>query len=370
MIINHNMMAMNAHRQLSVNNGFQAKSLEKLSSGYRINRAGDDAAGLSISEKMRAQIRGLNMASKNAQDGISLIQTAEGALTESHAILQRMRELAVQSANGTNEAEDRTALNDEIAQLQKELDRIAESTEFNKQKLLNGTLGNAVDTNAGISTVFEATGVLSANSNGLAAGTWTITKGDGTVVPLGAYTITDGTTTLISNVQADATAGTITFGDGKLTIKVNEAYAIDSLDTKAVEIVGNGISFQIGANKADDQKMSISIGKMNSEALGVKDVSIETQAKSLDAIGTIDDGLQKISAQRSLLGAAQNRLEYTVRNLDNVAENLQASESRIRDVDMAKEMMNYTKQNILQQAATAMLAQANQVPQGVLQLLR
>ena len=282
MIINHNLMAMNAHRQLSINSSAQTKSLEKLSSGYRINRAGDDAAGLAISEKMRGQIRGLNQASRNAQDGISLIQTAEGALNETHAILQRMRELVVQAGNtGTNDTTDLQKIQDEINALQKELGGVPEDsgisdrTQFNGKALLNGT-------------------------------------------------------------------------------------------------VTTGFIFQIGANSG--QQVSLTISSMSAASLGVGSIDVESFATDSTAFDTqlqaIDDAIEDVSTQRSALGAMQNRLEHTIKNLDNAAENLQAAESRIRDVDMAKEMMEYTKQSILNQAATAMLAQANQVPQNVLQLLR
>lgn len=274
MRINNNMMAMNANRQLGINNTGTAKSLEKLSSGFRINRAGDDAAGLSISEKMRAQVRGLNMASKNAQDGISMIQTAEGALDETHAILQRMRELAVQAANDTNVEVDREAIADEITQLNEELDRIASSTTFNEKKLLDGSLSGA----------------------------------------------------------------------------------------------DNAVNFQIGADSGVN--MQLEIGKMDSESLEVKDIKVDDHTNASAAITSVDAAIKTVSTQRSRLGAVQNRLEHTIRNLDNAAENIQAAESRVRDVDMAKEMMEFTKQNILQQASTAMLAQANQAPQTVLQLLR
>lgn len=369
MRINNNIMAMNTHRQLGINNMAGAKSLEKLSSGYRINRAGDDAAGLSISEKMRGQIRGLKMASRNAQDGISMIQTAEGALNEAHSILQRMRELAIQSANGTNATEDRQALQAEVEELKTELTRIANSTEFNTQKLLDGTLGNAVDTNATNSTALAVAGVIGASVNGVAAGTWTITQGDGTIVSADAYTITDGNTTYISTEQADATAGTIVFGDGKITIKVNEGYGAGSLDGTDIVVIGDGVTFQIGANYADEQKMSLSIENMDAVSLGVDGIDISTQGGAQSAVSLIDAAIVKVSTTRSSLGAAQNRLEHTIRNLDTSAENLQAAESRIRDVDMAQEMMEFTKNNILQQAATAMLAQANMLPQSVLQLL-
>ncbi|EJO5346076.1 flagellin [Clostridium botulinum] len=272
MIINHNMNAMNSHRQMTANVSKSGKAMEKLSSGLRINRAGDDAAGLAISEKMRGQIRGLDQASRNSQDAISLIQTAEGSLNETHSILQRMRELAVQSRNDTNVTQDRTALNDEFKQLQAEITRIGNQTEFNTQKLLNGS--------------FKAK------------------------------------------------------------------------------------SFQIGANKG--QTISLTIATMTATGVGVDaaKATIGTAAAASAAITTVNSGINKVSTERSKLGAIQNRLEHTITNLNTSSENLQASESRVRDVDMAKEMMNFSKNNILQQAAQAMLAQANQAPQGVLQLLR
>jgi len=275
MRINHNISALNTYRQLSINNSMAAKSLEKLSSGLRINRAGDDAAGLAISEKMRAQIRGLEMASKNAQDAISLIQTAEGALSETHSILQRMRELAVQSASDTNDDTDRGELQKEVTQLIEEINRIANDTEFNTKKLLDGSL-----------------------------------------------------------------SGT-----------------------------GTGLIFHIGANA--DQNIELNISKMTASASGlnVSGVDISTQAGANSAITTIQTAIEKVSSERAKLGAFQNRLEHTINNLGTAAENLTAAESRIRDVDMAKEMMEFTKMSILQQAATAMLAQANQQPQMVLQLL-
>jgi len=274
MRINNNIMAYNAHRQLKVNASAQEKSLEKLSSGYKINRAGDDAAGLSISEKMRAQIRGLQMASKNAQDGISLIQTAEGALQETHAILQRMRELAVQAANDTNVTKDRSAIALEIKELAEEVTRIANKTQFNTRTLLAGGLASS-----------------------------------------------------------------------------------------------NGITIQIGANKGET--LTISIGTMTAAKLSISAsaLSVASTLAAQSAISKINDAINSVSKERASLGAKQNRLEHTIKNLDTAAENLQASESRIRDVDMAQEMMNFTKNNILNQAATAMLAQANMVPQGVLQLL-
>ena len=275
MIINNNMMAQNAHRQLGANATNQSKSMEKLSSGLRINRAGDDAAGLSISEKMRGQIRGLNQASRNAQDGVSLIQTAEGAMDEVHSMLQRMRELAVQSANGTNTDEDREALQQEVGQLQQEISAIGQRTEFNGMKLLSGGFSG----------------------------------------------------TSAKNLQIGANAG---------------------------------------------QTLSIEIGALETTvASALADAtSIGTAGNASKAISAINNSIEKVSKQRSKLGAIQNRLEHTIKNVNNSAENLQAAESRIRDVDMAKEMMNFTKTNVLNQAAQSMLAQANQLPNQVLQLLQ
>ncbi len=273
MRINHNLMALNTNRQLGISQNNLSSSMQKLSSGLRINTAADDAAGLSISEKMRAQIRGLDQASTNAQDGISLIQTAEGALNETQSILQRMRELVVQAGNlGTNEAEDLTAVSDEFEELKAEIDGIADRTEFNGKKLLDGSATN--------------------------------------------------------------------------------------------------LTFQIGANSG--QQLELGIGDMSSGALSVNALDISGVAASTDidtALDTIDKAIKTVSSERSKLGANQNRLEHTINNLDNASENLTAAESRIRDVDMAEEMSEYTKNNIIQQAATAMLAQANQVPQSVLQLL-
>ncbi|MDF2486388.1 MAG: hypothetical protein K0R46_2556 [Herbinix sp.] len=276
MIVQHNMAAANTNRQLGITNGHLGRSTEKLSSGYRINRAGDDAAGLSISEKMRGQIRGLEQASTNAQDGISLIQTAEGALNETHSILQRMRELSVQASNDTNVSVDRASIKSELSQLTEEIDRIANQTEFNTKTLMTGTFS------------------------------------------------------------------------------------------------GTGMNFQIGANSG--QSIELEIGNMQASALatGLQTIAnqVDTYTNATAAITTINNAISKVSEQRSALGAVQNRLEHTIANADNTAENLQAAESRVRDVDMAKEMVAYSKSNILQQAAQSMLAQANQSTQGVLSLLQ
>lgn len=278
MIINHNMNAMNAHRNMGMNTTAAGKSMEKLSSGLRINRAGDDAAGLSISEKMRGQIRGLDQASRNSADGISMIQTAEGALNETQSILQRMRELSVQAANDTNVTADREAIQSELTSLTTEIDRIAKTTQFNEKNLLDGSLS----------------------------------------------------------------------------------------------ATGSGAKLQIGANSSADLTLEINVKDMSASALKITSaaVSVATNDLAKKSIDAINDAIKSVSTQRSSLGANQNRLEHTIANLDNASENLTAAESRVRDVDMAKEMMSFSKNNILNQAAQAMLAQANQQPQGVLQLLR
>ena len=270
MVVQHNLSAMNANRQLGITTGAQAKSSEKLTSGYKINRAGDDAAGLTISEKMRSQIRGLNKASDNAQDGISAIQSAEGALNETHSILQRMNELATQAANDTNTTSDRAAIKKEIDALTSEIDRIATTTQFNTQNLL----------------------------------------------------------------------------DGKFTAK----------------------NLQVGA--LSGQAIKISIASMKAADIGVNSVGVDSFAAAGKSMTAIQGAISKVSAQRSALGALQNRLEHTIANLDNVSENTSSAESRIRDTDMAEEMVEYSKNNILAQAGQSMLAQANQSTQGVLSLLQ
>ena len=540
MVIQHNMAAANTNRQLGIITGSLSKSTEKLSSGYRINRAADDAAGLSISEKMRGQIRGLNQASTNAQDGISLIQTAEGALSESHSILQRMRELAVQSANGTETDDDRAAVQAEVEQLQEELTRISETTEFNTMKLLDGSLEGAaattgsgpkfgvVDTTldgalvtsnvAGVkvataavattkpgqeTAIWDATGkILTLNlslgkvytqdeidglisnakqedsaatgtpaevtvtlKNGVFAADAASTAGavtaagvksvsdDGTMSAgsfVGANTVSftankygaefndttfdidftaeagkesiETTTAISYNATNGVTAGAYkihlaagqeytaediedilaeagfdfdvklsgatpdepntlfgtTSGSTVSTITMGDTAGAGLGSTKALwgqegyegTSAGGGVTLQIGANEG--QTMSFSIGDMSARALGVdaNKVNLDTQEEAQKSITTIDNAIKKVSEARGRMGAAQNRLEHTISNLDTSSENLQTAESRIRDVDMAEEMVTYSKNNILQQAAQSMLAQANQATQGVLSLIR
>jgi flagellin len=402
MRINHNIASMNTNRSLGVNRGNTQKSLEKLSSGLRINRAGDDAAGLAISEKMRGQIRGLGQASRNSQDSISLIQTGEGALTESHSILQRMRELAVQSANDTNTDADRKELQAEVKQLVSELDRIGNTTEFNTKKLLDGSAKGVSEAVAGTASVNNNSGVIITAANldafNTAAGTTAtaaqkdgaymiIRTGDAATVGFDAadYAIIgpDGTQTASGGADATILDTSITFkaavmlgGTFALTtgsldggMKVGESLTVVfGKDQVAGSDLDGSIMGQIGANSG--QTMFISISDMRSKAIGVDVIDISTKWGGATAIETVNNALSKVSHQRSSLGAIQNRLEHTINNLDTAAENLQASESRIRDVDMAKEMTEYTKNNILTQAAQAMLAQANQQPQSVLQLLQ
>jgi len=536
MIVQHNMAAANTNRQLGISTNALSKSTEKLSSGYRINRAADDAAGLAISEKMRSQIRGLNKASSNAQDGISMIQTAEGALQESHSILQRMRELAIQAANGTETDEDRGNLQDEVKQLQSELDRISTDTEFNTMKLLNGNLDGSADiSNAGPKFGVYDTGLqgfVSSNTSGVKIKTTTTaTEGGenavwddaGTVLTLNLHANTTYTETEMDNLiknakQEDSTAtnkpaqvelnlnnGTFTasaatngevtvagkkatltattltaaaagkfVGANKIEITANKYGADNNIsikiffdktqgeekfelktaatyettgvisqkgqyelhlatgveytdgdiekllakggfsadvtlsgpdpdapntlfvteqettgqalalstgaglgDTDAylgqknydVKSGGEGVVLQVGANFG--QTISFGIGNMSSTALGVDvtKVDVSSQTGAQESIESIDAAIGTVSKQRSLLGAIQNRLEHTISNLDNTAENLQSAESSIRDVNMANEMVQYSKNNILTQAATSMLAQANQSNQGVLSLL-
>ena len=537
MIVQHNMTAMNANRQLGISTSALAKSTEKLSSGYRINRAADDAAGLAISEKMRSQIRGLDQASTNASDGISMIQTAEGALNESHSILQRMRELAVQAANGTETDDDRGNIQDEIEQLQEELDRIASDTEFNTMKLLDGSLsassvggsdagpkfgiydetlkgfvtsdvkdvsvdiandasvggesaiwsadgktltihlaknmtymqseideliqnakqedstasatpakvelnlkfgsltaddttagGTPAKTVAGKKSTSEVTKITNSNFVGctgikITANRYgadndieikinfkakagedecTITtaatyKTSGAIDGKGTYTLSlqsgkeytesdieallaeaglDMDVTLYSPDPDEAKTLFVTDGTTAATATLKNGAGLGDEDAYlgeakyGVQAGGRGVILQVGANEG--QTMSFSIENMSATALGVNDsnVDVSTQTGASACIGKIDEAIAKVSKQRSLLGAVQNRLEHTISNLDNTAENLQAAESGIRDVDMAAEMVTMSKYNILQQAGQSMLAQANQATQGVLSLLQ
>ncbi len=408
MVIQHNISALNAHRQLSSNQSAVAKSLEKLSSGYRINKAGDDAAGLAISEKMRGQISGLTQAGRNAQDGISLIQTAEGALNETHSILQRMRELSVQSANGTyDDNNDRANIDKEVQALKTELDRISTATEYNGKKLLNGTVGAGATgmpdwTKSGLTADLATTAkVVVTNVTGFGAKEGnTVTMEAGTAATDLKVTITDGTDSKIveldlteklrntTNPGAAFAAGDkgeldlTDVGLGRIQFVANDASATaDNVATDLISAYGTAVtvtgtsassdtmSFQIGANGSEEQSVDLTIGDMSSAGIGVDSINLTTASGANSAIDVVDTAINNVSSTRADLGALQNRLEHTINNLGTTKENLTAAESRIRDVDMAAEMMTYTKNNILNQAAQAMLAQANQLPQGVLQLL-
>lgn len=490
MRIQHNIAALNSYRNLTGNNNAVAKNLEKLSSGYRINRAGDDAAGLAISEKMRAQITGLNTAQKNAQDGVSLVQTAEGALTEVHSMLNRMVELADQSANGTYDNEvDRANLQKEIASLKDEIDRIADSTNFNGINLLDGSLsaakldvksasiaGNPItptvnaatgttstfvvkagaagtkqtltveyadesgtlheveveytsDTDAGkndaailgalqkseLASVFDIksdtkgnftltskvggengaklTGISTTDTTPDAVKAGAVTKGKNETVTLtnGAQNIAAGDTIVLNGKTYEFVANTgskpKTEGATAIVVGVDDDATIANLNTalenagvKATKAEANlvlsatkdgaALTLQIGDTSEDFNQMNVSVGDMHTAALGIADIDISTQAGAKAAVDKIKSAINSVSSTRGDLGAIQNRLEHTINNLSVTAENMTAAESRIRDVDMANEMMAYTKNNILVQSSQAMLAQANQLPQGVLQLLQ
>jgi len=453
MIINNNLNAMNAHRNMSFNTTQTGKAMEKLSSGLRINRAGDDAAGLAISEKMRGQIRGLDQATRNAQDGISLIQTAEGALNETHSILQRMRELSVQSSNDTSTDADRNEIQKEFTQLSSEIDRISNTTEFNTKKLLDGSVAK----NANSVSSFANTGIngVKVSNDNLKADTYSVTVatvstvfsevndttdvsaiaiGTGATVEMGSYSLeavtssdptrldyslkdangreiatasalksatsvdvggfeftvtdtsgnTNGEGTLSFTVGTTATftvddsasnqVGTITVTNnttGKADVGGLEFSFNSSLAAGAdadIRIQDNSLEFQIGANQG--QTVKLALKDMDTAGLNIANLDVSSKAGAQVAITNLDEAIQSVSSERSKLGANQNRLEHTINNLSTSAENLQAAESRIRDVDMAKEMMNFTKNNILNQAAQAMMAQSKSQPEAVLQLLR
>ena len=455
MVVQHNLQAMNANRMLNITTGSQSKSAEKLSSGYRINRAADDAAGLSISEKMRKQIRGLDQASTNAEDGVSAVQTAEGALTEVHSMLQRMNQLAVQSANGTNSETDRKAIQDEIDQLTKEIDRVSETTKFNETYLLKGdgteTVKEKVNIQAEKAVPVKASYVAGMGvdkvqlKKGSAVPTW-YAKGSTTALTaeelMNMLEVKGGKVALKDGVEIYKAAANSTdqfgaqladqkvkdtdidavfeIGSSKLSTKNDATGLIDDADLAGkfntdgsikdklyaqkddgtwVEVGAEQISkfvdvtpgkdevqagtkevtkevtkalelnLHVGADSNDTNKINLKIDSMSSKNIGVDGLKVDTEENATNAIDTISAAIQKVSDQRSALGAVQNRLEHTIANLDNVVENTTSAESRIRDVDMAEEMVEYSKNNILAQAGQSMLAQANQATQGVLSLL-
>ncbi len=412
MRIQHNIMAMNAYRNYTNNTSALSKNLEKLSSGYKINRAGDDAAGLAISEKMRAQITGLNVAQKNAKDGISLVQTAEGSLTEVHDMLNRMVELADQSANGTYQDEtDRENLEKEFVQLKDEIDRIADYSNFNGIKLLDGSLadgfgldtmttkiaGSATATKCGVDLAIQADKVM----NGSATQTVKFTLAKASAASkVGVNVAKNGTVTItldaaksysaaeIQKLLANAKTGTASGSKASDAIMdaVKNAKVSGNGTTKAtgsgtptgfvaasaaaVQDKGSSLTLQIGDTSDKYNQLDVSIKDMHVATLGLTDATIADQDGAQKAVDAIKKAINTVSSVRGDLGATQNRLDHTINNLSVMEENIQDAESTIRDTDVAEEMMAYTKNNILVQSAQAMLAQANQVPQGVLQLLQ
>ena len=389
MVVQHNMQAANASRMLNITASAQSKSTEKLSSGYRINRAADDAAGLSISEKMRKQIRGLDQASTNAQDGVSAVQTAEGALTEVHSMLQRMNELSVQSANGTNSQTDRDAIQAEVDQLSKEIDRVSETTKFNETYLLKGDTTSTKKVNFVNSQYAIADGVDLYDKDGtpldkdtlkkaLAAGEKVYTDNNATTLAekgtdyAYATKLYDANGKELTADEAAASTGVL-YADAEQKVKVADTgAAATTAGVLRSETVNADLSFNlhVGADSESTNKIAVQIGQMSSAGIGVAGIKVSTEDDATVAVDTISAAIQKVSTQRSSLGAIQNRLEHTIDNLDNVVENTTSAESRIRDTDMADEMVKYSKDNILQQAGQSMLAQANQSTQGVLSLLQ
>ena len=410
MVVQHNLTAMNSNRMLGVTTSAQAKSTEKLSSGYKINRAADDAAGLSISEKMRKQIRGLTQASSNAQDGISAVQTAEGALNEVQDMLQRMNELAVKAANGTNSEDDRNYIQDEVNQLIKEIDRVSTTTKFNETYLLKGDdTAEFTKPTATVVTFADGDGAggkakITVNLAGAKA---TSGKSDVTFSFAGKnYSVRaeendDAVAIAKKLAQAikedpieDEAAGKFTVkdkADGTIEIEATSDKKVNSdiIKDTAFSVKSSGVltlNLHVGADSTADNQISVDIKQMSADVLGLKTGNSTTGDKTGDldtllvngkddtnaraAIDTIASALQEVSKQRSALGAAQNRLEHTISNLDNVVENTTSAESSIRDTDMATEMVKYSNNNILAQAGQAMLAQANQSNQGVLSLLQ
>ena len=394
MIVQHNITAMNANRMLGLTTNSLAKSTEKLSSGYRINRAADDAAGLSISEKMRKQIRGLDQASTNAEDGISAVQTAEGALNEVHSMLQRMNELAVQSANGTNSQVDRDSIQDEIDQLTTEIDRVSETTKFNETYLLKGDTKGSKDANFVTSQymIKKDTDLYVEGANAKIADATELK----TALAEGKKIYTDKDNQIAANLAKkgedyayitklyDANGNALTADKaaaaaGELYADKNQKFKVADTGAAAktaniirTETVNDDLIFNlhVGADSENTNKISVKISQMSATGIGVSGLKVNTEDDATGAIDTISEAIQKVSSQRSALGAVQNRLEHTISNLDNVVENTTSAESRIRDTDMAEEMVNYSKNNILQQAGQSMLAQANQANQGVLSLLQ
>ena len=415
MVVQHNMQAANANRMLNVTTSAQSKSTEKLSSGYKINRAADDAAGLTISEKMRKQIKGLDRASTNAQDGVSAVQTAEGALTEVHSMLQRMNELAVQSANGTNSETDRKAIQAEVDQLSTEIDRVSETTKFNETYLLKGDSKTSKDANfmksgynfAANTLYLEGSDTaLTADDTGKAALKKALNEGKKVYTQPYNQTNNQQTAANIATKGKDYAYVTKLYDADGNVVSADEIKNLKKADgtdlskaklytsdagangfknhtnmeieiakaadfTEAIPVSGTlSFNLHVGADSDTNNKISVDIDSMSAAGIGVKGLKVSTEDDATAAIDRISEAISKVSSQRSSLGAVQNRLEHTINNLDNVVENTTSAESRIRDTDMSKEMVNYSKNNILAQAGQSMLAQANQSNQGVLSLLQ
>jgi flagellin len=365
--INQNIAAVNSYRNLSNTQNDLSKSLEKLSSGFRINRAADDAAGLAISEGLRSQVGGLKVAARNAQDGISVVQTAEGALTEVHAILQRLRDLGVQAANDSNNASARTNITTEATQLTEELGRISESTNFNGTKLLNGAgtlnfqVGADGDANSAISVDLSSANVSAVKDN-LANGLYARTGTVAAATVTGDMTVTQGS---VEVTVAMGAAGTYTTTGGVVD-KLNSDAGFSANFKAAINSTGD----MVVTSKFDNAAVTVAGTGYTAGAGAAGTLDFTSHATAQAAVNTIDLQIESISTARANLGAMQNRFEHTVKNINVAVENLSASESRIRDTDMASEMVSFTRAQILSQAGTAMLAQANQIPQGVLSLLR
>ncbi len=381
MVVQHNLTAMNSNRMLGLTTASQAKSTEKLSSGYKINRAADDAAGLSISEKMRKQIRGLTQATANAQDGVSAVQTAEGALTEVHDMLQRMNELAVKAANGTMSENDRDYVQNEIDQLVTEIDRVSTTTKFNETYLLDGKAG--ADTAYTTAAGGDAVQIL---ANGITATALAENSGSTSVTLDANATFTIGSNGYVYGTGTDTASTTYIADKEDFVTAVKKAAMSEDDNIKNVSLDAEGkmkidtfadtkealnISLQVGADTTAPNKIEASLSNLSARGLGINGLRVDgSDSENADeAVNKIADAIQKVSTQRSALGAVQNRLEHTINNLDNIVENTTSAESAIRDTDMATEMVKYSNNNILSQAGQAMLAQANQTNQGVLSLL-
>lgn len=392
MSIQNNMMALNAQRQNQLNNVKLATSLQRLSSGYRINSAADDAAGLAISERMRAQYAGLERAMMNAQDGTSLVQTAEGALGEVHSMLNRLSELSVQASNGIYDDSQRASINNEAQEILKEIDRISQATNFNGVELLNGDLSTSPK-NVAVQGVDVAQTTLADGSVDAAINAGDLQVFDGTNAADATFTINGQSFALVNAADFDATSAQLGEGVTAIQVQGTSGAGLTADDLQAVATAvnqqtglrfeagadavhmnlgkgGDGLTLQVGETAEGFNQVTVDVADMSSRGLNLEGINLSTQQGAATALDRIRSAIEQVSATRGDLGATQNRLESTIRNLSITSENIQASESRVRDLDMAKELMNFTKRNILQQASMAMMAQGNLQSHQVLQLLR